>query len=146
MCSRVQRHRLPEGLARDVSTASALEIEMNNCRLFSPRDESFLARAGIPLSLLYSEGEGVFTDPDLLNDTSPLRAAPAEQKKVSKSRQNRLCWVYFAKSPDWVDTLPRGYRSTNKRSVRCMCALVERMEGAPLPPQEHKIVTASEPK
>ena len=78
MCSRVQRHRLPEGLARDVSTASALVIEMNNCRLFSPRDESFLARTGIPLSLLYSEGEGVFTDPDLLNDTSPLRAAPAD--------------------------------------------------------------------
>ena len=99
MCSRVQRRRLPQGLARDVSIASPLAIEMNNCRLSSPRDESFLARSGIPLSLPYSEGEGVFTDPDLLNDTSLLRAAPVEQKKASKSRQNRLCWVHFAKSP-----------------------------------------------
>ena len=57
VCSRVQRRRLPEGLARDVSIASPLAIEMNNCRLSSSRDESFLARSGIPLSLPYSEGE-----------------------------------------------------------------------------------------
>lgn len=105
-----------------------------------------MARAGVSLSLLYSEGERVFTDPDLLNDTSPLRAAPAEPKKASESRQNRLCWLHFAKSPDWVDILPRGYRSINNRSVSCMCALVGQTEGAPLPPPKHKIVTASEPK